>query len=141
MCLPRHRRLWDNLHLRTGDLLLEKPAAWGRPGVRPDGSPGLRVRSVLGGVTASHFCSLSCLYFSFLSSSYLLLVCLWCAWVSAGSCVPPHVWTSWGNSVELILSMNPGDVTQAVGLSGRAPSHVAIFLGLQLYYPNSHLAL
>lgn len=62
VCLLRCRRLWDNL------------AARGWPGVRPDGSPGLRGRFVLGGVTASRFCFLSCVYSSFLPSFYLSLV-------------------------------------------------------------------
>lgn len=74
MCPLRCWRLWGNLGLRIGDILLEELAAWGWPGVRPDGSPGLRVRFVLGGVTASRFYSLSCVYLSFLPSFYLSLV-------------------------------------------------------------------
>lgn len=128
VCLLRCRRLWDNL------------AARGWPGVRPDGSPGLRGRFVLGGVTASRFCFLSCVYSSFLPSFYLSLVsvsvvCMDKRWFM---CATTRV-NVMGHFVELILSTNPGDLTQAVGLSGQAPSHVAVFLGLQLYYPNSHL--
>lgn len=92
MCLLRHRRLWDNLDLRTGDLLLEKLAAWGWPGERPDGSPGLRVCFVLGGVTASRFCSLKLrLFLLFIQFLFIACVSVACMGERWFMCATTHV--------------------------------------------------